>query len=97
MTNRAWFAFSSVRSSPLDTKPPQGFTDSLEASSYLDSNDPDLITLDICMPGLDGYGLLDAFARSAPPTPSCPSLPSVPSTTLRPARRRSKPEPRISW
>ena len=37
-------------------KTPQAFTDPLQASSYLDSADPDLITLDMCMPGLDGYG-----------------------------------------
>ena len=50
-------------------KSPQGFTDPLQASAYLESNDPDLIILDICMPGLDGYDLLDALsARCSPDT-----------------------------
>lgn len=55
-------------------KPPQAFTDPLQASSYLDSADPDLITLDICMPGLDGYGLLDALAKKRSPDTFLPVL-----------------------
>ena len=55
-------------------KPPQAFTDPLEASAYLDSNDPDLITLDMCMPGLDGYGLLEALARKRSPDTFLPVL-----------------------
>lgn len=38
------------------------FTDPLDACCYLHTADPDLITLDICMPGLDGYGLLEILA-----------------------------------
>lgn len=55
-------------------KPPQGFTDPLKASSYLDSADPDLITLDICMPGLDGYGLLEALGKQRSPDTFLPVL-----------------------
>jgi len=48
-------------------KEPRVFTDPFEANSYLKAADPDLITLDICMPGLDGYGLLEAVrSRHAP-------------------------------
>jgi len=42
-------------------KEPRVFSDSLAAASYLESADPDLITLDICMPGLDGYGVLESL------------------------------------
>jgi len=55
-------------------KPPQAFTDSLEASAYLDSNDPDLITLDMCMPGLDGYDLLEAISKKRSPDTFLPVL-----------------------
>lgn len=55
-------------------KPPQTFTDPLQASAYLDSNDPDLITLDMCMPGLDGYGLLEALAKKRSPDTFLPVL-----------------------
>ncbi|NLO28583.1 MAG: response regulator [Actinobacteria bacterium] len=40
---------------------PRTFSDSLAAVSYLETADPDLITLDICMPGLDGYGVLESL------------------------------------
>ena len=53
---------------------PKGFTDPLEASAYLESNDPDLITLDICMPGLDGYGLLDLLRNKRSPDTFLPVL-----------------------
>jgi putative two-component system response regulator len=53
---------------------PQGFTDPLEASFYLESHDPDLITLDICMPGLDGYGLLEALDKKRLPDATLPVL-----------------------
>ena len=46
-------------------KPPREFTDPLEAADYLRSADPDLVTLDISMQGLDGYGLLDLLAQKA--------------------------------
>ena len=55
-------------------RPPQGFTDALEACAYLDAADPDLITLDICMPGLDGYGLLEALAGKRSPDTFLPVL-----------------------
>jgi putative two-component system response regulator len=55
-------------------KPPQGFTDPLKACAYLDSVDPDLITLDICMPGLDGYGLLEALGQKRSPDTFLPVL-----------------------
>jgi len=55
-------------------KPPQAFTDPLAACSYLDSADPDLITLDICMPGLDGYGLLEALGKKRSPDTFLPVL-----------------------
>ena len=52
----------------------QGFVDPLEAHTYLQSNDPDLITLDICMPGLDGYGLLEALSWNRTPDVFLPVL-----------------------
>lgn len=55
-------------------KTPQAFTDPLKASDYLDSHDPDLITLDMCMPGLDGYGLLEALAKKRSPDMFLPVL-----------------------
>lgn len=55
-------------------KPPQAFTDPLKASAYLDSHDPDLITLDMCMPGLDGYGLLQALVKKRSPDTFLPVL-----------------------
>ena len=55
-------------------KDPKGFTDPLEASVYLDSADPDLITLDMCMPGLDGYGLLKALGAKRSPDTFLPVL-----------------------
>jgi len=36
----------------------QGFTDSTEVPAYLDENTPDLVVLDLNMPGLDGYAIL---------------------------------------
>jgi putative two-component system response regulator len=36
----------------------QGFTDSTEVPAYLDENAPDLVVLDLHMPGLDGYAIL---------------------------------------
>jgi putative two-component system response regulator len=36
----------------------QGFTDSTEVPAYLDENTPDLVVLDLHMPGLDGYAIL---------------------------------------
>ena len=48
-------------------QPLQGFPDSLQAASYLDSADPDLITLKSCLPGLDGYDLPEALVRRFPP------------------------------
>lgn len=53
---------------------PQEFTDSLEAASYLESADPDLITLDVRMPGLDGYGVLEALSRKRSPDAFLPVL-----------------------
>jgi len=53
---------------------PKGFTDPFEAYSYLESADPDLITLDVLMPGLDGYGLLEALEKSCPPDKFLPVL-----------------------
>jgi putative two-component system response regulator len=50
------------------------FSDPLEASAYLDSADPDLITLDICMPRLDGYGLLAALAKKRSPDTFLPVI-----------------------
>jgi cyclic di-GMP phosphodiesterase len=55
-------------------KAPRGFTDPLAASAYLDSADPDLITIDICMPNLDGYGLLAALSRKRSPDTFLPVL-----------------------
>ena len=50
------------------------FGDPLEACSYLETADPDLITLDICMPGVDGYGLLDFLADNRSPGDFLPVL-----------------------
>jgi len=55
-------------------KSPQGFTNPLEACSYLDVADPDLITLDICMPGLDDYSLPEALAKKHSPNTFLPVL-----------------------
>ena len=55
-------------------KSPQGFTNPLEACSYLDVADPDLITLDICMPGVNGYSLLEALAKKHSPNTFLPVL-----------------------
>ena len=55
-------------------KPPRTFTDPVAACSYLESADPDLITLDICMPGLDGYGLLEALGHARSPDTFLPVL-----------------------
>ncbi len=52
----------------------RSFTDPLEASAYLASTDPDLITLDICMPGLDGYGLLEALRQKRSPDTFLPVI-----------------------
>ena len=52
----------------------KGFNDPVAASSYLDSADPDLITLDMCMPGLDGYGLLESLAQRRSPDTFLPVL-----------------------
>jgi len=41
---------------------------------YFDSADPDLITLDVRMPGLDGYGLLEAISRKRSPDVFLPVL-----------------------
>ncbi len=53
---------------------PQAFTDPLAASSYLETADPDLIALDICMPGLDGYGVLEALGKKRSPDTFLPVL-----------------------
>lgn len=55
-------------------KPPQVFTDPLEACAYLETADPDLITLDISMPGLDGYGVLEALRKKRSPDTFLPVL-----------------------
>jgi putative two-component system response regulator len=52
----------------------KGFNDPVAASAYLDSADPDLITLDMCMPGLDGYGLLESLAKRRSPDTFLPVL-----------------------
>jgi putative two-component system response regulator len=52
-------------------KPPRIFSNPLEAAEYLRSADADLVTLDIRMPGLDGYDLLALLAqKSGPAVPS---------------------------
>ncbi len=55
-------------------KTPRGFTDPIAASTYLSSADADLISLDICMPGLDGYEFLEAFTQRRPPDTFLPVL-----------------------
>jgi CheY-like chemotaxis protein len=70
-------------------KSPHGFTNPLEACSYLDVADPDLITLDTCMPGLDDYGLCEALAKHSPNVPPRPCHCAL--MTSKPARKLSKP------
>jgi putative two-component system response regulator len=41
----------------------QGITDSAAVPAYLDSVTPDLVILDICMPGIDGYALLEDISH----------------------------------
>jgi len=41
----------------------RGFTDSVEALAYLNTATPDLIVLDINMPGVDGYDLLNDISQ----------------------------------
>ena len=40
-----------------------GFTDSVQALAHLDSDTPDLIVLDINMPGMSGYDFLSNFSQ----------------------------------
>jgi len=41
----------------------QGFTDPTALPAYLDAVTPDLVVLDLCMPGLDGYAILEDVSR----------------------------------
>jgi putative two-component system response regulator len=52
----------------------KGFNDPLAAAAHLETADPDLITLDICMPGLDGYGLLEVLADRRSPDAFLPVI-----------------------
>ncbi|HLA80801.1 MAG TPA: HD domain-containing phosphohydrolase [Thermoleophilia bacterium] len=44
----------------------RGFTDPAEVSPYLDSTTPDLVVLDLCMPGKDGFEVLSDISRRLP-------------------------------
>jgi DNA-binding response OmpR family regulator len=63
-------------------------TDSTEATEAFVSLSPDLILLDLMMPEVDGFQLLEAFARHDRPDEFRPILVLTADTTL-PARRRA--------
>ena len=63
-------------------------SDPLAAVETLIEFDPHLILLDLMMPGLDGYQLLDAFRRQTPPHQYRPVLVLTADTTIE-ARRRA--------
>ncbi len=45
---------------------PQEIADPLEAPQHLEAAEPDLIVFDVCIPGIDGYALLDNVTRRLP-------------------------------
>jgi DNA-binding response OmpR family regulator len=49
--------------------------------------DPDLVILDLMMPGIDGYALLDALRRVQPPDDFLPVLVLTADTTVEAKRR----------
>jgi len=44
----------------------EGITDPVEALAYLDHATPDLVVLDLSMPGVDGYAILEAISSRLP-------------------------------
>lgn len=63
-------------------------SDPLAAVETLIDFDPHLILLDLMMPGLNGYQLLDAFRRQTPPDQYRPALVLTADTTIE-ARRKA--------
>jgi two-component system sensor histidine kinase/response regulator len=45
----------------------KGFTDPIAAVAYFGDNEVDLVLLDMCMPELDGFGVLDNLKSLTPP------------------------------
>ena len=52
----------------------QGFTDPTAVPAYLDEVTPDLVVLDLCMPGLDGYEVLQDISHRLPQDTFLPVL-----------------------
>lgn len=65
-----------------------GLTDPQRALARFVDASPDLVLLDLMMPGIDGYQLLDAFRRQTPPGDFRPVLVLTADTTSA-ARRRA--------
>ncbi len=63
-------------------------TDPREALRLFQANAVDLVLLDLMMPDLDGFALLETFARLIPPNSYLPILVLTADATL-PARRRA--------
>jgi CheY-like chemotaxis protein len=63
-------------------------TDPTQALQTFVDESPDIVLLDLMMPGVDGYALLDAFCRQTPPNDFRPILVLTADTTPN-ARRRA--------
>jgi DNA-binding response OmpR family regulator len=65
----------------------EGLTDPHLAVEHRLGFDPDLVILDLMMPGIDGYALLDALRRVQPPDDFLPVLVLTADTTVEAKRR----------